>query len=69
LPTVETLARQSGYAGHQIRYVLKSRRIAPDGRVGAIGVYLPDTAEKILRELDAIAAQRTPVDPVPGVIA
>lgn len=65
LTTIGGLASETGYAAHQIRHVLKSRKIPPILRLGKLGALVFDdaAAKRIVEELDAITVRRIPLAP------
>lgn len=64
LHTITGIARLSGFAPHQVRYVIKQAHLKPSHRAGELGVMLFDaeTVTYILAEL-LHSAKRQPVDP------
>ena len=58
LPTVGEIARRLGQPVHRIEYVIRSRRIRPEGRAGGLRVFSEQAVEQISSALAAIDGRK-----------
>ena len=58
IATVGTVARKFGAPVHQVEYVIRSRKIKPDGRAGNLRVFSAESVAVIGRELRKIRLHR-----------
>ncbi len=64
LLTVGTLAQLTGHTRDRVAFVVQSRGIKATARAGRVRVFDAATAERILRELEAIEARQSGMLPV-----
>ncbi len=64
LKTLPAIARASGFQSHQVKHVVRTRRIEHTARIGVMGARLYDdkTARKIVKALK-LSARRPPEVP------
>ena len=56
--TVTQIASQYGTTRDSVIYIIKSRSIEPDARVGLYRLYSQSTRNQIIKELDKVAAKK-----------
>jgi len=56
--TITQIAVEYGVARDSVVYAIKSRGIEPDARVGLYRLYTQSTRDRIVKELDEIAAKK-----------